>query len=280
MGSQITTRRDLVEYPRLPISGTRIVKLPKPNALSPEGWRMKINDIRHGYHSTNVIQGLSLGIRTNETLVILGHSGCGKTTLLRIAAGILIPAEGTIELDGIELKTIPIAQRRVVYIDQEPLLFEHLTVQENLAFSLKLRKLSPNVIKEKTLRLLDAVGLSAHATKRSWELSGGQKQRVAFARAILAEPKVLLLDEPFGALDSRTRQEMHALYQQLAEQYRFTAVLVTHDVREALVLGNRFATMRSGTLHCYDNIESFINSDQTGVRDEFRFWNDIQSKHS
>lgn len=240
---------------------------------------MKLTDIRHVYRSRKVVQGLSLEIMDNETLVILGHSGCGKTTLLRIAAGILIPTEGTIELDGVELQAIPIAQRGVLYLDQEPLLFEHLTVQENLAFSLKIRKVSPNIIQGKTLQLLDAVGLATHAGKRSWELSGGEKQRVAFARAILAEPKVLLLDEPFGALDSQTRQEMQVLYKQLADQYRFTAVLVTHDIREALVIGNRFATMRSGVLECYDSIESFINSDQTGVQDEFRFWNTIQTKH-
>lgn len=240
---------------------------------------MKLTDIRHAYRSMSVVQGLSLEIMANETLAILGHSGCGKTTLLRIAAGILIPTEGTIELDGVELRAIPIAQRGVLYLDQEPLLFEHLTVQENLAFSLKIRKVSPNIIQEKSLQLLDAVGLASHAGTRSWELSGGEKQRVAFARAILAEPKVLLLDEPFGALDSQTRQEMQVLYKQLADQYRFTAILVTHDIREALVIGNRFATMRSGVLECYDSIESFINSDQTGVQDEFRFWNTIQAKH-
>jgi putrescine transport system ATP-binding protein len=237
--------------------------------------RSRVKEIAIAFGAVEVLRGVSLVVYPCETLVVLGGSGCGKTTLLRAMAGLQPVDAGTVYLDEVELQAIPPPQRRVVHLDQEALLFEHLTVFENVAFSLRLRRVPMEQIKEQVNELLDAIGLGDHAAKRSWQLSGGQKQRIAFARAILAQPRVLLLDEPFGSLDARTRAEMQRLYQRLAARYRFTALLVTHDVREALVLGDRFAVMSSGELHCYENRAAFVADETTGVQEEIAFWNQI-----
>jgi putrescine transport system ATP-binding protein len=237
--------------------------------------RLQVSHIAVAFGDAQVLRDVSLAVYSTETLVILGGSGCGKTTLLKVIAGLQAADSGVVHVDEVELLKIPAQQRRVVYLDQEALLFEHLNVFENVAFSLRLRRVPLIQAKQQVEDLLEAIGLSEHAEKRSWQLSGGQKQRIAFARAILAEPRVLLLDEPFGSLDANIRAEMQQLYQQLAERYRFTALLVTHDVREALVLGDRFALMSGGTLACYENRDAFVADEATGVKEEINFWKQI-----
>ena len=237
--------------------------------------RLQVSNVAVAYGVTDVLRDVSLSVYPGETLVVLGDSGCGKTTLLKVIAGLQPADSGQVHVDEIELKAIPPRQRRVVYLDQEALLFEHLNVFENAAFSLRLRKVPKGQLKIQVEELLEAVGLSDHSRKRSWQLSGGQKQRIAFARAILANPQVLLLDEPFASLDSRTRSEMQQLYKQLAERYRFTALLVTHDIREALTLGDRFSLMASGMLRGYETRAAFIADAATGVQEELAFWQQV-----
>jgi ABC-type sulfate/molybdate transport systems ATPase subunit len=237
--------------------------------------RSRVSGLAVTLGAVTVLRDVSLIVYPSETLVVLGGSGSGKTTLLKVMAGLQPADSGSVYLDEVDLQSIPLTQRRVVYLDQEALLFEHLTVFENIAFSLRLRRVPTAQVEEQVDELLEAIGLSEHAGKRSWQLSGGQKQRIAFARAILAEPRVLLLDEPFGSLDARTRAEMQQLYQRLAARYRFTALLVTHDVREALVLGDRFAIMAAGELHCYESRAAFVADKSTGVQEEIAFWKQI-----
>lgn len=237
--------------------------------------RVRVGNLGLAFGAARVLEDVSLAVYPGETLVVLGGSGCGKTTLLKVLAGLRSADRGAVQLDAIDLQAIPSRQRRVVYLDQETLLFEHLTVFENVAFGLRLRRVASDQVNEQVEGLLHAIGLSGHAQKRSWQLSGGQKQRIAFARAILADPRVLLLDEPFGSLDARTRAEMQQLYKRLAERYRFTALLVTHDVREALVLGDRFAVMSAGRLRCYESRDEFVADEATGVREEIEFWKNL-----
>jgi ABC-type sulfate/molybdate transport systems ATPase subunit len=234
--------------------------------------RLSVSDVSVAFGATQVLERVSMHVYPAEVLVVLGDSGCGKTTLLKVLAGLLEADAGLVEIDARELGRIPIRERRVVYLDQEALLFEHLDVFENVAFSLRMRRVAQDIVNKQVEELLRAIGLSEHARKRSWQLSGGQRQRIAFARAVLAEPRVFLLDEPFGSLDARTRGEMQRLFQQLAARYSLTTIFVTHDIREALVLGDRFATLRSGHLRCYRDRAAFVSDRQTGVQDEINFW--------
>lgn len=248
------------------LSPTRVAT---PLAGSP---RLSLKAVSVSFGRSRVLQDVGLAVMPGETLVVLGDSGCGKTTLLKVAAGLIPPLSGSVHVDEYELRQLTPRERRVVYLDQEALLFEHLNVFDNVAFGLRLRRVPEIDVQRKVAELLADIGLSEHAQKRSWQLSGGQKQRIAFARAILAGPRVLLLDEPFGSLDPRTRGEMQQLLRRLAERYRFTAVLVTHDVREALVLGTRFALLTAGRLIDFASREAFINDPRTGVANEVSFW--------
>ncbi len=166
-------------------------------------------------------------------------------------------------------------ERGVVYLSQEPLLFPHLNVFENIAFGLRLRKEKKDVVKEKVGQMLAALGLDGLGKKMSTELSGGQRQRVAFGRAIIIEPRVLLLDEPFGSLDVQTRAEMQDLFRQLSRKYQMTSLFVTHDLKEALVMGDSIGRMEGGHLEVYPDRQAFINDPASGVRSERDFWTSI-----
>jgi len=160
----------------------------------------------------------------------------------------------------------------VIYLDQEPLLFEHLSVAENIGFSMRLQKRPVAEVSRAVDEMVAAIDLRGHEHKREWQLSGGQKQRVAFARALLAHPRLLLLDEPFCSLDSKTRGQMQTLFHDLSERFGLTSVFVTHDVKEALIIGSRFARMSGGVLSVYPNQHAFINDRATGIPAEIAFW--------
>lgn len=233
---------------------------------------LEIHELCLNFGSTQVLDNVCLQVHEGETIAILGESGCGKTSLLRIIAGLLPNTSGSIRLRGESIDHLSASKRGIVYLDQDALLFEHLSVYENVAFALRVARRPSKEIDSKVQQMLQAVHLEDHAAKRSWQLSGGQKQRVAFARAILANPRVLLLDEPFCSLDSRNRAIMQRLFLELRNRYLITCLFVTHDVKEAIVVGNRFATMSSGKLKQYPTSEAFVEDESTGAAAEREFW--------
>ncbi len=203
---------------------------------------------------------------------ILGRSGCGKTTLLKVIAGLVQEDAGNITLESKRLNETPAEARSCVYLYQEPLLFPHLSVWENIAFGLRVRRLESTEIQERVASILREIDLTAHVGKFPHELSGGQRQRVAFARAVVVRPKVLLLDEPFAALDSETRVAMQTLYKSLAAEHRITALFVTHDLKEAIIMGDRIASMHSGVLKQYSSREELLAAPELGLQREIDFW--------
>ena len=236
---------------------------------------LQIQHIEKTFATEQVLHDLSLELERGKLLSVLGRSGSGKTTLLKILAGLEQADRGTVLIDGQDQAGIPPHQRNVVYLYQEPLLFPHLNVEENVAFGLRLRKENPAQIKEKVQQLLELLELADQATKRPFQLSGGQRQRIAFGRAIIINPKVLLLDEPFGALDTETRSNMQQLLQGIVGEFGITSIFVTHDLKEALLLGDEIAMMQEGQLTKYKNKQAFIDDKRTGVQQELAFWHRI-----
>ncbi len=226
-----------------------------------------------------VLNDCSLQLAKSSTLSVLGRSGSGKTTLLKIIAGLETADSGTITLDGTSLYRVPPHQRGVVYLYQEALLFPHLNVFENVAFGLRIRKVPEPELRERVDRMLGELRIQDQARKSPNHLSGGQRQRVAFGRALIINPRVLLLDEPFGALDARTRGEMQEFYRRIAAEFRITSVFVTHDLKEALLMGDRLAVMEGGSLTHYASREAFVADARTGVAAEVSFWQHLQLKN-
>jgi len=234
---------------------------------------LKIENISKKYGQVEVLKGVSLTLPVNNTISILGKSGCGKSTLLKIIAGLEKENTGNIFLNNIDISNIKPSERNIVYLFQEALLFPHLNVFENIAFGLRIRKISKEVIKEKVNIILQQLGLEKEALKMPDQISGGQKQRVAFGRALIINPPLLLLDEPFSSLDVETRATMQQLYKSIAATYNITALFVTHDLKESLIMGDKIAYMENGSLTVYNNKKEFIDDIKTGVAGEINFWN-------
>lgn len=233
---------------------------------------MELVDIRKSFSGEHVLNGVSFSLAPETTLSILGKSGCGKSTLLKIIAGLENPDAGTLFLNGRDLQNMPPQARNIVYLSQEPLLFPHLTVADNLGFGLKVRGEAKAAIEEKVARIAKKLGVEAHLHKKPHQLSGGQKQRVSFGRALIINPQVLLLDEPFGSLDAHTRAEMQALFCQVRTEFKITALFVTHDLKEALQMGDQIASMEKGTLQIFPDIASFVQQPLSGAHTEWQFW--------
>lgn len=216
-------------------------------------YRMKhphlhISGVSKRYESNTVLNDVSIDIRKGEFFFLLGPSGCGKTTLLRILAGLLEPDAGTITLDEANITHTKPHLRDVKTVFQHYALFPHMTVYDNVAFGLKMRGTAESVIRPKVADALRMVALDGLESRKPAQLSGGQSQRVALARALVNEPKVLLLDEPLGALDVQLRQQMQLELKQLQRRLNTTFVCVTHDQEEALSLGDRIAVMNHGVV--------------------------------
>lgn len=194
------------------------------------------------------IQSISLQIQEGESFAILGPSGCGKTTLLKCIAGLLQPDEGMICLGNNNIGIVPAEKREFGMVFQHPLLFPHMTVIDNVAFGLKMQGWSKKERERASQEVLSAVGLTGYDGSYPNQLSGGQQQRVALARAIVIKPKLLLLDEPFSALDPGIRGEMRKLLKDIHKQYRISMLLVTHDQDEAFELADRLAVMNNGQI--------------------------------
>jgi osmoprotectant transport system ATP-binding protein len=223
-----------------------------------------------GPKNTPIISNLSLTVPRGETLVLLGESGCGKTTTLKLVNRLLVPSAGEVIVEGKTTTTWdPIALRRHTgYVIQEGGLFPHLTIARNVGLVPRLSGWSESRINDRVHELLQLVGLNPDqfATRFPRELSGGQRQRVGVARALAADPPLLLLDEPFGALDPLTRASLQREFAALAQRLGKTAVLVTHDVREALSLGDRIGLMHRGQLELVETPDGFVRSDNSRAR--------------
>jgi ABC-type Fe3+/spermidine/putrescine transport system ATPase subunit len=238
---------------------------------------LKIENIQLSFAGETVLQNLSLEVVAHQTLAILGRSGCGKTTLLKVIAGLRTPNSGNLFLNGSSILSVPPQERGIVYLYQEALLFPHLNVFENVAFGLRIRREKEATVRARTLEMLENLEMADYQHKMPPQLSGGQKQRVSFGRALIINPPLLLLDEPFGSLDAETRTLMQDLFKRVARQYRITSLFVTHDLKEAIRMGDQLARMKAGKLVTYDDLPAFMADPQSGFAEEMRFWESLQA---
>lgn len=209
---------------------------------------LEISSAGKSFGATPVLDGVDLSISSGEFVSLLGPSGCGKTTLLRIVAGLLKADHGQVRLDGKDITAVPPHRRDVGVVFQNYALFPHLTVAENVAFGLSARGIAKSASGPAVANLLALVGLAAMADRSVRGLSGGQQQRVAVARALAPGPKLLLLDEPFSALDRKLRETMQIELRRILREVGTTAIFVTHDQDEALVMSDRIAVMNRGRI--------------------------------
>ncbi|MDR2102751.1 MAG: ABC transporter ATP-binding protein [Treponema sp.] len=213
-----------------------------------KGSDVVIGEVSKSFGDFKVLNNVSLEIKKGEFFSLLGPSGCGKTTLLRIIAGFETPDMGLVTFDGDDVLPLPPNRRQANTVFQNYALFPHLSVFENVAFSLRIKRLSKTDITARVNEYLKLVQLEGHAHKKPNQLSGGQKQRVAIARALINEPRVLLLDEPLSALDAKLRQHMLIELDQIHDKIGITFIYVTHDQQEALSVSDRIAVMNQGNV--------------------------------
>lgn len=226
-------------------------------------------DISKSYDKQPVLDHLNLYIRENEFLTLLGPSGCGKTTLLRILGGFETPDEGQVIFDGKNINNLPPNKRQLNTVFQKYALFSHMSVAENIAFGLKIKGKSKAYIDDKIRYALKLVNLEGFENRYSDSLSGGQQQRIAIARAIVNEPKVLLLDEPLGALDLKLRQDMQYELIRLKNELGITFIYVTHDQEEALTMSDTVVVMNQGYIQQIGTPEDIYNEPQNAFVADF-----------
>jgi sulfate transport system ATP-binding protein len=232
-----------------------------------------VRNVSKRFDAFNALSGIDLEIRSGELIALLGPSGSGKTTLLRIIAGLDWPDEGEILFDGVDAVTRGVAAREVGFVFQHYALFRHMSVFENVAFGLRVRsgrrRLAESEIRSRVRTLLDLVQLGWLADRYPSQLSGGQRQRIALARALAIEPRVLLLDEPFGALDAKVRKELRRWLRNLHETIHVTSVFVTHDQEEALELADRVVVIDKGRLEQVGTPRDIYENPATSFVHEF-----------
>ena len=213
---------------------------------------IKVSNVIKSYENETALKGIDLNIKKGELVALLGPSGSGKTTLLRIIAGLENPDLGEIFFEDQDVANVQVKERNVGFVFQHYALFQHMTVFENIAFGLKVRPRATRPLKrkinEKVMELLSLVKLESFANRFPSQLSGGQRQRVALARALAVEPSVLLLDEPFGALDAKVRKDLRRWLRKLHDEIHITSIFVTHDQEEALEVADRVVIMNGGTI--------------------------------
>lgn len=227
------------------------------------GRPVELEGLRHRYGSVVAVDDVSLSIRAGEVVALLGPSGCGKTTLLRTIAGFVTQQTGRVLIDGASIDALPPNRRNVGIVFQNYALFPHMTVAENVAYGLRARGQSRSRAATTVDRFLEVVRLSGMGDRFPRQLSGGQQQRVALARALAVEPSVLLLDEPFSALDKSLRLDMQIEVKRLQQQFGLTAILVTHDQEEAMSVADRIAVMNSGRVEQFDTPASVYDKPAT-----------------
>ena len=209
---------------------------------------IQFQNIVKDFDGTLVLKGINLDIYENEFVTLLGPSGCGKTTLLRILGGFLNQSEGHVIFDGEDITDVPPYKRELNTVFQKYALFPHMNVYDNIAFGLKIKKMSKDVIEQKVLKMLKLIGLEGYEKKDVTLLSGGQQQRIAIARALVNEPKVLLLDEPFAAIDAKIRQELRSWLKEMIGKLGITSIFVTHDQDEAIEVADEIIITNAGQI--------------------------------
>lgn len=210
--------------------------------------RITINNLTKKFDNKTVLKNLNLEVEAEEMVALLGPSGCGKTTTLKLISGLLAADSGDIKFGGSSVVDLPTEKRGAVLVFQENLLFPHLSIEDNIAFGLKMAGVDRKIRKKRVKELLDLVNLQGYQKRMPNELSGGQQQRIALARALAINPQVLLLDEPISNLDANLREEMRELIKKIHEEENMTTIFVTHDREEALLVADRIAVMKGGNL--------------------------------
>lgn len=256
--------------------GAHLAAAGNPSALRLAGHTVDIDAVTHRYAAQPVVDNVTLSIRAGEIMALLGPSGCGKTTLLRIIAGFVRQSAGRILVDGRSIDAQPPNLRNIGIVFQSYALFPHMNVAENVAYGLKARGRPRTEIRDRVAQMIDVVRLSGMADRLPRQLSGGQQQRVALARVLAVEPSVLLLDEPFSALDKSLRLDMQIEIKRLQRDLGLTAILVTHDQDEAMSVADRIAVMNKGRIEqcgtpvaIYDRPASLFVSGFIGSMNQF-----------
>lgn len=228
---------------------------------------IELRNVSKAYERHTVLRNINLQVQAGEFLTLLGPSGCGKTTILRLLAGFEQADSGEILIAGRDMRALPPEQRHINTVFQSYALFPHLTVFENVAFGPRLQGIRGADLQERVLEALRMVKLEDYSARRPGQLSGGQQQRVGVARALAADPAIILMDEPFGAVDPITRRKLQDMILELQERMRKTIVFVTHDMQEALTLGHRVAVLDRGELVSEDTAAATAESEHPFVRE-------------
>jgi putative spermidine/putrescine transport system ATP-binding protein len=247
--------------------------MPPGSSGSPQ---IELRGVRKVFGEVIAVESADLSVDDGELFAILGPSGSGKTTVLRMIAGFEQPSAGTVHLNGADVTALPPAKRDANTVFQDYALFPHMTVAQNVEYGLKVKGVPKTERRERTAAALDMVRLSGHATRKPAQLSGGQQQRVALARALVGRPKVLLLDEPLGALDLKLREQMQVELKAIQREVGITFIIVTHDQDEALTLCDRLAVFNNGRIEqigaareVYENPANRFVADFVGTSNVF-----------
>ena len=230
---------------------------------------LSLENIEKSFDGDNVLKNVSLDIGRGEFVTLLGSSGCGKTTTIRIIAGLLTPDSGKVVLNGKDITMLAPEKRDVNTVFQNYALFPHMNVEKNIGYGLKLKKMPANEIKAEVEKALSLVQLEGFEKRNPSQLSGGQKQRVAIARAIVNKPSVLLLDEPLGALDLMLRRQMQTELKKLQKALGITFIYITHDQEEALNMSSRIVVMRNGNIEQIGTPSEVYDTPKTAFVAEF-----------
>lgn len=230
---------------------------------------LELKNIKKSFEETDVLRGITLSIEKGEFITFLGASGCGKTTTLRIIAGLEEPDSGAVFLDGKDVTSTPPNQRDVNTVFQNYALFPHMNVEANVGYGLKIKKVAKAEIKKKVTEILELVQLKGYEKRMPSELSGGQKQRVAIARALINSPKLLLLDEPLGALDLKLRRTMQLELKRLQKKLGITFIYITHDQEEAINMSDRIVVMKDGKFEQIGTPDEIYNCPKTSYVADF-----------
>lgn len=240
--------------------GTPSATLPHRPDLRDRVIAVSVRGVVHQYREVRALDGVSLEIAAGEFVTLLGASGSGKTTLLRVIAGLIQPTDGKVFIDGRDVTAVPPQGRGVGFVFQNYALFPHLTIYENVAYPLRIRRVSDVEVRRRVAHVLELVGLPDVGQRRTAQLSGGQQQRIAVARALVYGPAVLLMDEPLGALDRKLRKRMQLELRRLQHELSITCIYVTHDQEEALTMSDRVAVMHDGHILQIANADGLYRS--------------------